>query len=148
MPQNIERLAHLARQLNETLVTAAYCADELRAVVTIVQQGHRHSNSQLNGKHVAGRPLLDESTFSVTWQGKSLRLGHTRSFWLLARLARRPNQYVTHLDLLNDVWDDDEMTTATIRSTICQLRKRLRRNGMTSLAEAIHGHHGHYTLCV
>ena len=53
------------------------------------------------------RPLLDESTLSVIWKGKSLHLGNTLAFRLLERLARCPNQYVTHLDLLRDVWEDE-----------------------------------------
>ena len=151
MNPSIQRLVHLTRQLSESLVTAAYCADEIRAVVDVAQQRAPDGLSdfvELNATKSPQRPLLDQSTFSVTWQGKSLHLGHTRSFWLLLRLARRPNQYVTHLDLLNDVWDDEELATATIRSTICQLRKRLCRSGMRRLAKAIQGHNGHYMLCV
>ena len=146
MQHDSQRLAHLIRKLSETLVTAACCADELRDVVQKDAVVDLAGASAVGNRN--GRPLLDESTFCVIWRGRSLRLGHTRSFWLLARLARRPNQYVTHLDLLNDVWDDDGLTTATIRSTICQLRKRLCRSGMKSLAKSIRGHNGHYMLSV
>ena len=148
--QNAQRLLQLTRQLSETLVTAAYCADEIRTIVIVEQE---HSDSGDTTRRAAkygtnGRPLLDQTTFSVTWHGKTLHLGHTRCFWLLARLARRPNQYVAHNDLLNEVWDDDELATATIRSTVCQLRGRLRRCGMHGLATAIRGHNGHYVLAI
>ncbi len=148
---NVNRLAQLTRQLSETLVTAAYCAEEIRTLVHVEpahDQAAQDRTPNTSRPSANGRPLLDQSTFSVTWHGKSLRLGHTRSFWLLARLARRPNQYVSHLDLLNEVWDDEELTTATIRSTVCQLRRRLRRCGMRALATAIRGHNGHYILVV
>lgn len=149
---NAHRLAQLARQLSETLVTAAYCTEEMRTIVLLEHRegsvDHNGDPLHRNGKMGSQRPLLDQSTYSVTWNGKSLHLGHTRCFWLLTRLARRPNQYVTHLDLLNDVWDDEELTTATIRSTVCQLRRRLRHRGMRGLARAIRGHNGHYVLDV
>ncbi len=149
---NVQRLVQLTRQLSETLMTAAYCADEIRSIVHIDRQHNDAGNNVRppggNGTVVAERPLLDQSTFSVTWHGKSTHLGHTRSFWLLLLLARHPNQYVPHNDLVNEVWDDDELATATIRSTVCQLRRRLRRSGMRGLATAIRGHNGHYVLDV
>ena len=92
------------------------------------------------------RPLLDESTLSVSWKGKALHLGNTLAFRLLERLARCPNQYVTHLDLLRDVWEDEFTATATIRSLVRQLRRKLRGAGWTDLAAAIRGHNGRYVL--
>jgi DNA-binding response OmpR family regulator len=89
---------------------------------------------------------MDESTLSVLWNGKSLHLGHTRSFRLLARLSRSPGRYVTHLDLLQDVWDDENKTTATIRSVVRHLRRQLCDGGMTELARLIRGHNGRYIL--
>lgn len=136
----LERLTQLAKQLNDVVVTAAYCATEIHAAL---QAEEPNSIAVLPP---TARPLLNSQTFCVTWQGKSLYLGNTRSFWMLGRLARRPNQYVTHLDLLNDVWDNETLTTATIRSTVCQLRRRLRDNQMHELADAIKGHNGHYGL--
>jgi DNA-binding response OmpR family regulator len=94
----------------------------------------------------AERPLLDESTLSVIWKGKSLHLGNTLEFRLLERLARCPNQYVTHLDLLRDVWEDEFTATATIRSLVRQLRRKLRGAGWADLATAIRGHNGRYVL--
>ena len=65
---------------------------------------------------------------------------------LLERLARCPNQYVTHLDLLRDVWEDEYTATATIRSLVRQLRRKLRGAGWADLAAAIRGHNGRYVL--
>ena len=79
-----------------------------------------------------------------------MHLGNTLTFRLLERLARCPNQYVTHLDLIRDVWEDEllDTTTATIRSLVRQLRCKLRGAGWTDLAAAIRGHNGRYVLCL
>ena len=154
-PDKVRRLDALASQLAETLMTAAICAQEIRAVVQTELDDDEHSESC---RHAAGmapslashhqRPLLDESTLSVIWKGKILHLGQTLSFRLLARLARRPNQYVTHIELLRDVWDDEELLTATstIRSLVRELRRKLQHGGMTDLAGAIRGREGRYIL--
>jgi DNA-binding response OmpR family regulator len=147
--QNVARLAHLSSQLAESLMTAVICADEIRVTIrTEIEHLHGGPATEVGETNRATihRPMLDESTFSVMWQGKSLYLGHTRLFWVLNRLARKPGQFVTHLDLLHDVWDDEELTTATIRSVIRHLRCRLRNGGMEGLAAAIQGHNGHYAL--
>lgn len=148
--QNIQQLVLLAKQLGDSLVTAAYCADKIHSVVHLEEQypdqAQGNGNLTGGGKLKTEWPLLDQTNYSVHWQGKSLRLGHTRGFDLLSRLARRPNQYVGHLDLLNDVWDNEDLKTATIRSTVSQLRRQLCGNGMNSLASAIRGHNGHYIL--
>ncbi len=132
-------------------MTAAICVEEIRTVVrseteNVIQSDRLRCGRELNRSSANSRPLLSESTLSVSWHGRSLHLGHTLSFRLLDRLARRPNQYVTHLDLLRDVWDDEELATATIRSVVRHLRRRLREGGMTGLAKAIRGHNGRYIL--
>ena len=148
-PVDLPKLAQLSKELSDALASAAYYAHEIQSLVQLHLQGENGEGvgKVTNGNHrVLERPMMDQSTYCVTWRGKSLHLGHTRCFWLLARLVRRPNQYVPHLDLLNDVWDDEELTTATIRSTVCQLRRRLRKRRMHCLADAIRGHNGHYIL--
>lgn len=147
--QQVERLTQLIEQLAEKLMTAAFCADEIRT--TIRNECERTPDEDLRQSGAAAtsrRPLLDTSSFSVLWRGKSLKLGHTRPFWILHRLAQCPNRYVTHLDLLNDVWDDEDRQIDTIRSSIRNLKSRLRSGGLHDLAEAIHGHRGHYALRV
>jgi DNA-binding response OmpR family regulator len=152
-PDKARRLDALTGQLAETLMSAAICADEIRAIVRteldseaprpITQRGAGFAPNLPTRKQ---RPLLDESTMSVFWKGQSLHLGNTLPFRFLARLARRPNQYVTHRDLLRDVWDDQYLATATIRSVVRHLRERLRNGGMNDLAMAIRGHNGRYIL--
>jgi hypothetical protein len=144
------RLNALAGQLAEALMTAAICAQEIQAAVrTEIDEadlGHRPNGLVPWPPNPVERPLLDESTLSVIWKGKTLHLGNTLAFRLLERLARCPNQYVTHLDLLRDVWEDELTATATIRSLVRQLRRKLRGAGWADLATAIRGHNGRYVL--
>jgi DNA-binding response OmpR family regulator len=144
------RLNALAGQLAEALMTATICAREIQAAVRTESDeadlGRRPGGLAPWPPDSVERPLLDESTLSVIWRGKSLHLGNTLAFRLLERLARCPNQYVTHLDLLRDVWEDELMATATIRSVVRQLRRKLCGGGLTDLATAIRGHNGRYIL--
>ena len=144
----VQRVGRLAAQLIETLMTAAICAEEIRAAVDAEHDGNSHAvaRSFPGLKPNGQRPLLDDSTLCVIWKGRSLRLGHTMAFRVLERLSRRPNQFVTHHDLLQDVWEDDLLELATIRSTVRHLRRRLRDGGMEELATAIRGHNGRYIL--
>lgn len=153
--QKVQRLAQLASQLTETLMTAVICAQEIRSEICAGNDGCGHTDvgravdgPRRNSNGKTHRPLLDQTTLQVTWNGKSLHLGHTRAFGLLSRLARCPNQYVTHLDLLSDVWDNEDLSTATIRSAVRHLRRRLRDGNMGELAAAIRGHNGRYILCL
>jgi DNA-binding response OmpR family regulator len=151
-PDNVSRIDTLTSQLSESLMTAAICAQEIHAIVRAelddvhTDVGHDIAGLTFSGSRQRQRPLLDESTLSVIWKGRTLHLGHTLAFRLLARLARRPNQYVTHLDLLHDVWDDEELATATVRSLVRRLRLKLQDGGMSDLAAAIRGHNGRYIL--
>ena len=152
-PELARKLDVLATQLTENLMTAAICAQEMCTVARTQVGDAVYAVGSKSGNGLGPtltpcrqRPLLDESTLSVFWKGKALHLGQTLAFRLLSRLARRPNQYVTHLDLLRDVWDNEDLATATIRSLIRELRRKLRRGGMTDLATAIRGHNGRYIL--
>ncbi len=146
------RLHHLSTQLAELLMTAALCAQELQHAIEAELGWDRNGlacdpAAAANPPGPAGRPLVDRATLTVTWQGRSVQLGHTRGFRLLECLARRPNRYVTHVDLIREVWDDnDELSTDTIRSVVSQLRCKLRAHGMEDLATAIAGHCGRYVL--
>lgn len=152
-PETARRVVLLTRQLADTIMTAALCAEEIRAAVLADLDGDGGHPAQAAAVHLSPaqsdhqqRPVLDESTLCVIWRGTSLHLGHTLAFRLLDRLARRPNQYVTHLDLLQDVWDGDAREITTIRSTVRHLQSKLRAGGMPELAAAIRGHNGRYIL--
>src|SRR5262249_17294476 len=134
----------------EALMTAAICAREIQAVVrTEIDEadlGHRSNGFASRSADPVERPLLDAATLSVSWRGKALQRGNTLPFRLLDRLAPRANQYVTHLGLRRDVWEDEHTATGTIRSLVRQLRRKLRGAGWTDLAAAIRGHNGRYVL--
>ena len=152
-PEKARKLNLLSRQLTESLMSAALCANEIGEIARDEIDDHaggrpsaNGSGHRRNGLKTPQRPLLDETTLSVIWGGKSLHLGHTQGFWLLARLARCPNRYITHLDLLQEIWDDEFADTALLRAGMRRLRMKLRQGGMGDLADAIAGHRGRYML--
>ena len=147
--EKVQRLVQPANQLTETLMTAAICANEMRSI--IVAELHAHGIVRAGQDAVClvlpstnHRPLVDHSTLSLSWAGKTCYLGHTVLFRLAERLSRRPNQYITPDQLLRDVWEGDCKSPDTIRSTVRNLRQRLTHAGMDGLAAAIQGTGGRY----
>jgi DNA-binding response OmpR family regulator len=89
---------------------------------------------------------IEQALLSVTYQGKTCFLGNTLPFKLLCQLARRPNTYIPHEELLADVWQCIR-SDAAVRSVVKTLRKKLRQAGLVALAQAIDGSEsGHYSL--
>ncbi len=149
--EKAQRLADLADQLSETLMTAALCADEIRAIVQAELDSHTavgwgRSQDAKRRNPPPHRPLVDSSTFSVHWEGKTCSLRRTILFRLAERLARQPNQYISADQLLHDVWDGGVKSPDTIRSAVRHLRDRLSCAGMDDLAAAIQGTGGRYGL--
>lgn len=145
------RLDVLCRQLTENIMSTALCAQQIVDVVREMHGDESRPDIGINGEGCFGkipcqRPLLDESTLSVVWKGRILHLGHTQGYWLLARLARSVNRYVTHLDLIQEIWEDEFTDTTSLRAGVRRLRVKLRLGGMGDLANAIVGHHGRYML--
>lgn len=90
--------------------------------------------------------VIDEARFTVRWDGRECELGQTLLYRLLRRLNALPVRYVTHEDLLEDVWGA-ERTPSAIRTAVGDLRRRLKAAGMNDLAGAIDGSNpGHYGL--
>jgi hypothetical protein len=95
---------------------------------------------------VRASALVDPALLSVTFRGRSCFLGNSLPFRFFARLARRPNVYISHDELLSDVWLGPRSGSA-IRSVVKTLRTKLRRAGMGDLADAIDGTvPGHYAI--
>ena len=91
-------------------------------------------------------PVIDPSRFTVTFRGRTCALGNTMAFRFLARLAERPNRYVSHQHLYEDVWDGQRSADA-VRSVVRTLRQKLRQAHLGELADAIDGSEpGHYAL--
>jgi len=150
-PDLQQRLIGLSTQLAEILMTAAFLAGEIRTVVQSEQDrptSTRPARAQQPPlRHgLRSRPLVDDSTLSVFWDGKTCSLGNTILFRLAGRLARQPNQYISAEQLLCDVWDGGVKSPDTIRSAVRHLRKRFSQAGMDDLAAAIHGTGGRYGL--
>tara|TARA_R110002167_G_scaffold148524_2_gene341510 strand:- start:25358 stop:25750 length:393 start_codon:yes stop_codon:yes gene_type:complete len=91
-------------------------------------------------------PVVDEATFCIIWQDHTCYLGNTLLFWLFHRLAQSSNQYIAHVDLLEDVWHG-ERQSSSIRGVAKRLRDELIAADMEQLATAIDGRvYGHYGL--
>lgn len=147
------RLALLANQLAENLMTVAICAEELRATIRaeldakpVTQTIRGSGRPESDNPQGRNRPHVDHSTLSVLWDGRTCQLGYTVLFRLIDRLSRRPNQFVTFDQLLRDVWDGGLRSPDTIRSAIRNLRQRLNDAGMNRLATSIQGRAGRYGL--
>jgi DNA-binding response OmpR family regulator len=149
--EQAQRLVDLTEQLSEALMAAAICADDIRAILRAELDGRnpvqwKRSQNTKPRNPVPRRPLVDSSTFSVFWGGKTCPLRRTILVRLAERLARQPNQYITADQLLRDVWEGGIKSPETIRSAVRHLRQRLSGAGMKDLAAAIHGTGGRYGL--
>jgi DNA-binding response OmpR family regulator len=90
--------------------------------------------------------VVDGRRFTVTFGGRTCLLRNTLPFKVLERLAERPNVYVSHEILLQDVWRGPR-TDDAVRSVIKTLRSKLRQAGLVELATAIDGtSRGHFAL--
>lgn len=139
MEYNSSALADLLLTLAATLREAA---DQATVAAQIAALAGADSGAP-NGRAL---PLIDRDALTVAWNGRSCYLGYTTAFRLLERLVRRPNRYVSHAQLLDDVWGGYRSKSA-IRSAVCDLRERLSAAGMHDLAGLIDGSNpGHYAL--
>ena len=87
-------------QLEQTIAVLAGVLeiDDIFVAVTSARQAG-HSSRRMKA------PIADRATMSVVYQGRKCALGNTLMFWFFDRLARSPNRYVSHVDLLDAVWD-------------------------------------------
>jgi DNA-binding response OmpR family regulator len=82
------------------------------------------------------RPVMNEGPRTVTWQGRTCRLGPKLLFRLMARLARQPGDCITFDKLQVEVWKSCVSPDA-IRKGVQRLKERLIDAGMSDLAKAI-----------
>ena len=132
------KIEEVLRGLADLYAQAALYVDELRALMAAAptqSNGCVCCGQDRCGNHV---PIADQSSLSVVWEGRRCYLGQTLPFRLFERLARRPNQYVTYEQLLQDVWEGPRSNEA-IRSVVRYLRRKLKDAGMGDLADAIDG---------
>ncbi len=94
----------------------------------------------------AFRPIADRETLSVLFQSKACFLGNTLLFRFFEVISRRPNRYIPHAELLDEVWGGIR-SESTIRNVAKRLRDKLVSVGLSEVAQAIDGStHGHYVL--
>lgn len=131
--------AHAAAMAASEEMMALLAAEFEAATVSATRTGTPQATA-------SDRPVIDRPMLSVSYRGRSCFLGNTLPFRLLERLLRRPNQYVSHQQLQDDVWDG-EPSPESIRSVVKELRRKLRCAGMDGLAKAINGKVArHYSL--
>lgn len=94
---------------------------------------------------VVALDLIDDSRFTVRWNGNECHLGATVLFRLVRRFACSANHYISVERLLEDVWGGPR-SEAAVRSAVRSLRRKLEDAGMAALADAIQMQPGHYRL--
>jgi DNA-binding response OmpR family regulator len=135
-------LESILRRLSVTLRTLADDADLAARILA----GQRDGARDAPGTYARVAKLVDDGRFLVRWNGRECGLGQTLLFRLFRRLATSCNRYVSHQDLLDDVWGAERSSVA-IRTVVRDLRRRLVAAGMKDLAGAIDGKSaGYYAL--
>src|SRR5262245_50655580 len=81
--------------------TLALLGDELTIDPLIYFRTRLRTGEPSPGPHSI---LIDPAQRTVQFRGRTCFLGGRLPFRLLARLARRPNAFVSHEELLDEVW--------------------------------------------
>lgn len=92
----------------------------------------------------AAAPVLNESTFSVHWNGRTCELGNSPRFRLMKELVSTPNCYTTFEKLAERMGDDSD----GIYHVKSRLIANLRNANMGDLAALIRTADGHYGLFI
>lgn len=129
-----EKHSAAVEQLEQTIAVLSGVL-EIDSLVVVTALGTPRSVQSPSRRET---PRADISTLSVVWGGRVCFLGNTLLFRFFERLARSPNQYISHVDLLDDVWEG-QREGSTIRGVAKRLRDRLTSAGMHDLAAAIDG---------
>ena len=140
---NLKRLAAIhAATISVLEESVAILQSELETLSSPKVQALRNDEPRVDPDQL----MIDRSAMCVVYRGRRCFLGNTLMLKFLERLARRPNHYVSHYNLLNDVWEGVR-ELSSIRSVVKELRAKLRAAGMSGLSDAIDGHvSGHYGL--
>lgn len=131
--------SHAERLRMSVTQLAADLRDLVRRTESILRLLVDITGDSSHGRRVRqGSGLIDNATFTVQWNGKVCHLGYTVPYRLFVRLSEQPNEFVSHQQLLDDVWGGPRSGSA-VRSAVAELRSRLSRAGMKDLAAAIDG---------
>jgi len=77
----------------------------LNAEFDLAMESVDRRRSSYPNKSATNRPFVDRALLSVIHRGKSCFLGNTLLLRLIERLLRSLNQYVSHQQLQEEVWD-------------------------------------------
>lgn len=127
---------------------AAAVAQIEKTMIALVEELGPEPDREERGRDAGSSecPTANVTTFCITWRGKTCFLGNNLLFWLFRRLLQSSGLYVSHLDLLDDVWRGQRQSS-TVRGVAKRLRDRLIDADMADLAAAIDGSvSGHYGL--
>ena len=139
---DIAALEALLREIVQAQAPAIRHAE--RALEILTARRHRRNGPGAHDGLLAA--LIDESRFTVHWNGATGELGATVLFRLFRRLARSAGRFLSIEDLVEDVWGGDHRSGSAVRSAVWNLRSRLRDAGMADLAGAIRAQRQHYGL--
>jgi DNA-binding response OmpR family regulator len=137
--------AYIEAVLRKLSATLGSLAQDCNLALDVIARGRGRGADPFGGLGRA-TDLVDDARFVVRWNGRECGLGNTLIFRLLRRLATSPNRYVSHQDLIDDVWGAERSSVA-VRTVVRNLRRRLEAAGMEDLASAIDGRNaGYYAL--
>ena len=147
---NSETLAILEKSIDCLIASHSDTLGSLHRLKAMVSSGMRieRETAERFYSEVADPwvPVMDLSTFCVRHEGRICFLGNTLPFRLLARLLRRPNSYVSHQILLDEIWDGIR-SPESVRSVVKTLRSKRRDAGLVTLSNSIDGKtRGHYAV--
>jgi DNA-binding response OmpR family regulator len=147
------RAITLLKRLARILRLAAKCAAELQEV--LIDWGEFNDvggalanllGTQLDDPaELYDKPIMNDGPRTITWQGRTCRLGPLVLFRLMARLAQHPGEVVPFDRLKTEAWRC-RVSPDAIRAGVCRLRRRLTNAGMGDLAEAIRSERKSYYL--
>lgn len=129
-----ERIAGLDAGADD-YITKPFSIQELLARIRVILR--RLAPEQLNDKVTIGNLSLDASTWNVTYQQKTLKMGPTE-FKLLHFFMKHPNKVHSRSALLDRVWGDHVfIEERTVDVHIKRLREGLEEAG--TLLETVRG---------
>ncbi len=76
--------------------------------------------------------IIDRSTFTVSYKGRSCFLGYTKPFQLIERL-NKARRYFSLGELIQDVWPDNVIQGETVQRHVSILRKKLKKAGIEDI---------------
>lgn len=142
-PEDAAVLESILRKLSATMVVLTNDAN----LAVRILAGQRESAAGTPGTYSRLANLVDDGRFLLRWKGRECSLGQTILYRLFRRLATSLNAYVSHDDLLEEVWGTTNRTSGAVRTAVWDLRRKLKAAGMEDLASSIDGDSdGHYRL--